>query len=125
MVPSALVSLAASSGLGDVDAVKVVGAEGTVALGALPLPGVVAHLQTLVAEHVETLGEHRLLVSHVAARAAQLGLRDGERKAHCMSATERPRQRRYYLHPLCGTAADARGRDSKDSSRPPAVKAPA
>lgn len=60
--------------LGDVDAVEVVGAEGTVALGALPLPGVVTHLQTFVAEHVETLGEHRLLVSGVAAGAAQLGL---------------------------------------------------
>lgn len=62
-------------GLGDVDAVEVVGAEGTVALGALPLSGVVTHLETLVAEHVETLGEHRLLVSGVAAGAAQLGLR--------------------------------------------------
>lgn len=60
--------------LGDVDAVKVVGSEGTVALGALPLPGVVTHLQTFVAENVETLGEHRLLVSCVAAGAAQLGL---------------------------------------------------
>lgn len=60
--------------LGDVDAVEVVGAKGTVALGALPLSGVVTHLETLVAEHVETLGEHRLLVSGVAAGAAQLGL---------------------------------------------------
>lgn len=60
--------------LGDVDAMKVVGSEGTVALGALPLSGVVTHLQTFVAEHVETLGEHRLLVSCVAARTAQLGL---------------------------------------------------
>lgn len=66
---------AAACCLGDVDAVEVVGAEGTVALGALPLSGVVAHLQTLVAEDVETLGEHRLLVSRVAAGAAQLGLR--------------------------------------------------
>lgn len=53
---------------------KVVGSEGTVALGALPLPGVVTHLQTFVAEHVETLGEHRLFVSCVAAGAAKLGL---------------------------------------------------
>lgn len=53
---------------------EVVGAEGTVALGALPLSGVVTHLETLVAEHVEALGEHRLLVSGVAAGAAQLGL---------------------------------------------------
>lgn len=42
--------------LSDVDAVKVVGSEGTVALGALPLSGVVTHLQTFVAENVETLG---------------------------------------------------------------------
>lgn len=60
--------------LGDVDAVKVVGSEGTVALGALSLSGVVTHLQTFVAEHVETLGKHGLLVSCVAAGAAQLGL---------------------------------------------------
>lgn len=53
---------------------KVVCSEGTVALGALPLSGIVTHLQTFVAEHVETLGEHRLLVSCVAAGAAQLGL---------------------------------------------------
>lgn len=57
--------------LGDVDAVEVVGPEASVALGALPLPGVVARLQALVAEHVETLGEHRLLVACVAARTAQ------------------------------------------------------
>lgn len=62
------------SGLGDVDAVEVVGAEGTVALGALPLSGVVTHLETFVAEHVEALGEHRFLVSGVAAGAAKLGL---------------------------------------------------
>lgn len=71
--------------LGDVDAVKVVGSEGTVALGALPLSGVVAHLQTFVAEYVETLGEHRLLVSCVAAGAAQLGL-ETEKKIHCIWA---------------------------------------
>lgn len=61
--------------LGDVDAVEVVGSESAVALRALPLSGVVTHLQTFVAEDVETLGEHRLLVSCVAAGAAQLGLR--------------------------------------------------
>ena len=53
---------------------KVVGSEGTVALGALPLSRIVTHLQTFVAENVETLGEHGLLVSCVAAGAAQLGL---------------------------------------------------
>lgn len=60
--------------LGDVDAVKVIGSEGAVALGTFPLSGVVAHLQTFVAENVETLGENGLLVSRVAAGAAQLGL---------------------------------------------------
>lgn len=53
---------------------KVVGSEGTVALGALPLSSVVTHLQTFVTEYVETLGEHRLLVPCVAAGTAQLGL---------------------------------------------------
>lgn len=60
----------ASFASGDVDAVEVVGAESTVAFGALPLAGVVAHLEALVAEDVEALGEHRLLVAHVAAGAA-------------------------------------------------------
>lgn len=50
---------------------EVVGPEAGVALGALPLPGVVARLQALVAEHVETLGEHSLLVARVAAWTAQ------------------------------------------------------
>ena len=53
---------------------EIVSSEGAVALGALPLPGVVARLQTLVAKNVETLGENRLLVSRVAARTAQLSL---------------------------------------------------
>lgn len=76
---------------GDVDAVKVVGAEGTVALGALPLAGVVAHLEALVAEDVEALGEHRLLVPHVAAGAAQLGL-----GTHKHSAGEMPEHSRRF-----------------------------
>lgn len=54
---------------------EVVGSERTVALGALPLSGVVTHLQTFVAENVETLGEHRLLVSGVTTGATQLGLK--------------------------------------------------
>lgn len=77
MVPSTLASFPSApscSKLGDVDAVEVVGSEGTVALGALSLSGVVTHLETFIAEHVETLGEHRLLVSCVAAGTAQLGL---------------------------------------------------
>lgn len=54
---------------------KVIGSEGTVALGALPLPRVVAHLETFIAENMETLGEYGLLVSHVAAGTSQLGLK--------------------------------------------------
>lgn len=61
--------------LSDVDAVEVVGSKRAVALGALPLSGVVTHLQTFVAENVETLGEHRLLVPRVTAGASQLGLK--------------------------------------------------
>lgn len=60
--------------LGDVDAMEVVGPEGAVALGAFALARVVAHLQAIVAENVETFGEHRVFVARVAARAAQLGL---------------------------------------------------
>lgn len=55
--------------LGDVYAVKVIGSKRTVALGALSLSGVVTHLQTFVAENMETLGENGLLVSRVAAGA--------------------------------------------------------
>lgn len=68
--------------LGDVDAVKVIGSEGAVALGTFPLSGVVAHLQTFVAENVETFGENCLLVSRVAAGAAQLGL--GKNRNTCV-----------------------------------------
>lgn len=82
-----------SSSSGDVDAVEVVGAEGTVALGALPLAGVVAHLEALVAEDVEALGEHRLLVPHVAAGAAQLGL--AKSKTHTVNR-ELPEHPRHF-----------------------------
>lgn len=53
---------------------EVVGPEGCVALGALALPGVVARLHALKAEDVEALGEHRVLLAHVAAWARQAGL---------------------------------------------------
>ena len=62
-------------GSADVDAVEVVGPEGGVALGALPLPGVVAALDALEAEDVEALGQHRVLLAGVAAGAGQPGLR--------------------------------------------------
>lgn len=70
---------------------EVVGAEGTVALGALPLSGVVTHLETFVAEHVEALGEHRLLVSGVAAGAAQFGL-----QTHTRTRTGRTMTGRFF-----------------------------
>lgn len=52
----------------DVNAVEVVGSESGVALGALPLTCVVARLDALEAENVETLGQHRVLHPRVAAR---------------------------------------------------------
>lgn len=79
--------------LGDVNAVKVIGSEGTVALGALPLSGVVTHLQTFVTENVETLGEDRLLVSRVAAGAAQLRLKTNKHTCAPLLTSQHP----YYL----------------------------
>lgn len=58
----------------NVDPVEVVGPKGRVTLGALALPGVIACLHTLEAEDVEALGEHCVLLAHVAARACQAGL---------------------------------------------------
>lgn len=67
------------TGSADVDAVEVVGAEGRVALGALPLAGLVAAAHTLEAEHVEALGEHGILLAGVTAGAGQPRL--GQAKA--------------------------------------------
>lgn len=53
--------------LTDVNSVKVVGSEGGVALGALPLTCVVARLDTLEAEDVEALSQHGILHPRVAA----------------------------------------------------------
>lgn len=53
----------------DVNAVEVIGSEGGVALGAFPLPCVVARLHTLEAEDVEALGQYGILHSRVAAWA--------------------------------------------------------
>lgn len=47
--------------LADINAVEVVGAEGSIALGTLPLTCVVARLHALKAEHVEALGQHSVL----------------------------------------------------------------
>jgi len=58
----------------DVDAVEVVAAEPGVALWTLALPRLVPGLDAFDAEDVEALGQHRILVVHVAARAAELCL---------------------------------------------------
>lgn len=58
---------------------EVVGAEGGVALGALPLARVVARLYTLEAEDVETLGQDSVLYPGVTARARQTRLGGGEK----------------------------------------------
>lgn len=50
---------------GEVEAVVVVGAEGRVALGALPLARLVARAQAVPAEHVEALRQHRVLAFHL------------------------------------------------------------
>lgn len=62
----------------DVNAMEVIGAEGGVALGALPLAGVVARLDALEAEDVEALCEDGILHPRVAARTRQTGLGDTE-----------------------------------------------
>lgn len=54
--------------LADVDAMEVVGPEGRVAFGALPLACVVARLNALEAEDVEALCQHSILHPGVAAR---------------------------------------------------------
>lgn len=47
--------------LADVNAVEVVGAEGSIALGTLPLTRVIARLYALEAKDVEALGQHSVL----------------------------------------------------------------
>lgn len=76
----------------DVDAVEVVGAEGGVALGALPLARVVARLYTLEAEDVETLGQDGVLYPGVTARAGQTCLGEGEREGEGEGEGERERE---------------------------------
>lgn len=48
-----------------VQAVVVVGPEGGVALGTLPLARLVARAQTVPAEHVETLRQHRVFALYL------------------------------------------------------------
>lgn len=54
--------------LTNVNPMEVIGSEGCVALGAFPLPGVVASLDALEAEDMKALGQHSVLHSGVAAR---------------------------------------------------------
>lgn len=71
----------------DVDPVEVIGSKGSIALGALTLPGVITCFHTLKAEDVKTLCEDSILFAHVTARAGQAGLQDKIiiEKAHCIA----------------------------------------
>ena len=55
----------------DVDAMEVVGTKGGVALGALPLAGLIAAPHTLEAENVEALGKDCIFLAGVTAGAGQ------------------------------------------------------
>lgn len=54
------------------------GTKGRVALGALPLAGLIAAPHTLEAENMEALGKHRILLPGVAAGAGQPRLQQTE-----------------------------------------------
>ena len=58
----------------EVQPVKVIGTEGLVALGALPLARLVPRLQAVVAEDVEALVQHGVLPLRLAAGTGQLFL---------------------------------------------------
>lgn len=73
------------TGSADVDAVEVVGAESRVALGALPLAGLVAATHALEAEHVEALGEDGVLLASVTAGAGQPRLGRAKASARAQS----------------------------------------
>lgn len=53
---------------------EVVGTKGSIALGALTLPGVIACFHTLKTEDMKALCEHSILFAHVTTRAGQAGL---------------------------------------------------
>lgn len=71
----------------DVDPMEVIGTEGSVTLGALTLPGVIACFHTLKTEDMKALCEHSILLAHVTARAGQAGLQDRNTtmRAHCIA----------------------------------------
>lgn len=58
-------------GSADVDTVEVMGTKGCVALGALPLAGLIAAPHALKAENVEALGKNCILLAGVTAGAGQ------------------------------------------------------
>ncbi len=60
--------------LGEINAVIVVGSKGGVTLGTLAVSRLVARLQAVEAEDVETLGEDGVLLVRLACRAGKLFL---------------------------------------------------
>lgn len=71
----------------NVDPMEVVGTKGSVALGALTLPGVIACFHTLKTEDMKALCENSILFAHVTAWASQAGLKDRNIivKVHCIA----------------------------------------
>lgn len=61
--------------LSDVNAMEVVGSKSSIALGTFPLPIVIAGLQALITEDMETLCKHSLLIPGITTGATQLSLR--------------------------------------------------
>lgn len=66
---------------------EVIGPKGSIALGALTLPGVIARFHTLKTEDMKALRKHSILFAHVTARAGQAGLQDRNIivRAHCIA----------------------------------------
>lgn len=58
-------------GSADVDSMEVMGTKGCVALGTLPLTGLIAAPHALEAENVEALGKDCILLAGVTAGAGQ------------------------------------------------------
>ena len=63
-----------AAALGEVNAVVVVSSEGGVTLGTLAVPRLVARLQAVEAEDVETLRQDGILLVCLACRTGQLVL---------------------------------------------------
>ena len=54
-----------------VDAMEIIGTEGSVTLGTCALAGIIAGLNTLTAENMKTLGKYSILFTHVATWTGQ------------------------------------------------------